>query len=127
MLMGSPMSAETREDVYTNAFLVLNHTPTNFLPHPLVPAGGTNFADDNGDFWNEHSGAITIGEGYIVRPQTGYSHPNTESFDMTYTLGTLNNGDVTNAVVFNNLTDNPDGTPNMLANPYASAISAAAE
>jgi uncharacterized Ntn-hydrolase superfamily protein len=124
MLMGSPMSAETREDVYTNAFLVLNHTPTNFLPHPLVPAGGTNFADDNGDFWNEHSGAITIGEGYIVRPQTGYSHPNTESFDMTYTLGTLNNGDVTNAVVFNNLTDNPDGTPNMLANPYASAISA---
>ena len=47
MVMGSPMTAETRNGVFTNAFLVLNSTPANFIPHPSVPAGGTNFADDN--------------------------------------------------------------------------------
>ncbi|MCH2489510.1 MAG: S8 family serine peptidase [Flavobacteriales bacterium] len=124
MLMGTPMSAETREGVYTDAFLVLDFTPQNFIPHPLVPAGGTNFADDDGDFYNEYSGGLTVGEGYLVRPQTGYSHPTTESFDMTYTLGTLNNGNISHPAIFNNITDNPDGTPNIFGNPYPSAISA---
>ena len=45
---------------------------------------------------------------------------------MNYTLGTLNNGTVTRSVIFNGLGSNPDGTPNMLANPYASPIDASA-
>lgn len=132
MVMGSPMDAETRTDVFTNAFLVLNQVPANFLPHPLVPAGGTNFADDNNDYWNIYNGAINPGEAYIVRPQAGYSDPaydgpppvSTIEFDMTYAQGTLNNGLVQRPIYFNGLLTNPDGTPNALANPYASSIDA---
>lgn len=125
MVLGSPMSSETRTDVYNSAFLVLNHTPSTFIPHPLVPAGGTNFADDNNDFWNIMvSGPINIGEGYIVRPQSGYTDPANTTFDFTYDAGTLNNGDVTKDVIFNGLVTNPDGTPNAYANPYPSPISA---
>ncbi|MBZ0327010.1 MAG: choice-of-anchor B family protein [Altibacter sp.] len=126
MVMGSPMDAETRTDVFNSAFLVLKHTPANFWPHGDVPAGGTNFADDitkNGKFWNAYTGSIDVGEGYIVRPQSGYTDPANHSYAFTYSQGTLNNGDVTRPIVFNGLGDNPDGTPNVLANPYASAIS----
>ncbi|PKA82304.1 putative secreted protein (Por secretion system target) [Ulvibacter sp. MAR_2010_11] len=124
MVMGSPMTAETRNGVFTNAFLVLNHTPGNFIPHPAVPAGGTNFADDDGNFWNAYGGGINVGEGYIVRPQSGYTDPANTTYDMTYSLGTLNNGDVVRPVIFNGLGTNPDGTPNVFSNPYPSAISA---
>ena len=126
MVMGSPMDGETRNGVFGSAFLVLQHTPGNFIPHPSVPAGGTNFADDNGDFWNQISGAtaINVGEGYIVRPQSGYTDPANTTYNMTYTQGTLNNGDVTRSIVYNGAGPNPDGTPNVLANPYASAIDA---
>lgn len=130
MVMGSPMDTETRTGVFNNAFLVLQHTPANFIPHPGVPAGGTNFADDNNDFWNQlASGPINVGEGYIVRPQAGFNDPiyinpgDAFTFDMTYVLGTLNNGDVVRNVAYN-VVGNPDGTPNVLANPYPSAISA---
>lgn len=124
MVMGSPMDAETRTGVYNSAFLVLEHIPVNFLPHPEVPAGGTNFADDNGDFWNSFaSGPIHVGEGYIVRPQSGYSDPANTTFSMTYSQGTLNNGDIVRPVVYNG-PSNPNGTPNVLSNPYASAIDA---
>lgn len=122
MVLGSPMDDETRNDVFTDAFLVLNHNPSNFIPHPSVP-GGTNFADDNGDFWTTYNGAITVGEGYIVRPQDGYSDPANEAYFMTYAKGTLNNGTISKSAIFNNIIDNPDGTPNAVANPYASAIS----
>lgn len=123
MVMGSPMDQETRNDVFTDAFLVLNHNPANFIPHPGVP-GGTNFADDNGDYWTSYNGNINVGEGYIVRPQEGYTDPANEAYFMTYTLGTLNNGIINRPALFNNLIDNPDGTPNTYANPYASAMSA---
>ncbi len=129
MVMGSPMTSEVRElpnGVFGTAFLVLSNTPGNFIPHSEVPAGGTNFADDNGDDWNQFaSGPINVGEGYIVRPQSGYSDPANITFNMTYSLGTLNNGDITRPVVYNNVPAgiNPDGTPNVYANPYASAIS----
>lgn len=118
------MSGETRNGVFTNAFLVLNHDPSNFIPHPGVPAGGTNFADNNGDLWTTYNGAINVGEGYIVRPQSGYTDPANTTYDMTYSLGTLNNGDVSRDIVYNGAGANPDGTPNALANPYASPISA---
>ena len=125
MVMGSPMSAETRNGVFTDAFLVLNNTPANFIPHPGVTAGATNFADDDGNYWQSYAGNINVGEGYIVRPQDGYSDPANEAYNMTYTQGTLNNGDVVKSIVYNNVPANvnPDGTPNALANPYASAIS----
>jgi len=122
MVLGSPMDAETRDDVFTDAFLVLNNNPGNFIPHPGV-GGGTNFADDNGDYWTAYTGNINVGEGYIVRPQEGYTDPANEPYYMTYAEGTLNNGTITKGAIFNNLTDNPDGTPNALSNPYASAIS----
>ncbi|GAB5401166.1 MAG: hypothetical protein Aureis2KO_27510 [Aureisphaera sp.] len=124
MVLGSPMSAETRTDVYGTAFLVLDHVPENFIPHPDVDPGGTNFADDDGDFWTQMaSGSIDSGRGYIVRPQDSYTDPADEPYFFTHALGTLNNGITTKTSVYNG-TSNPDGTPNVYANPYASAISA---
>ena len=132
MVMGSPMDAETRNGVYNNAFIVLGSTPANFYPHSGVPSGGTNFADDktiNGAFLTPYTGTINEGEGFIVRPQAGYIDPaygglDEITFDMTYEQGTLNNGDITRNIIFNGLGDNPSGTPHLLANPYASPISA---
>ncbi len=133
MILGSPMTTETRSDVFGSAYNVQQHTPANFLPHPLVPAGGTNFMDDNLDDWNAYvSGTINPGEGFVVYPQAAYHDPayngpppvSTIVFDLTYAEGTLNNGDVTRSIEFNGAGSNPDGTPNFLANPYASAIDA---
>jgi len=124
MIMGSPMTQEARDEVFVNAFLVLNHTTANFFPHPDVTAQfplAENFADDktqNGSFWNQYSGSIDVGRGYLVRPQADYTDGN-KTYDMTYTKGTLNNGDITFSVVFNN---NKNDSPNVLANPYASSI-----
>ncbi len=124
MVMGSPMTGDTRDGVFQDAFLVLNHHPMDFIPYDGIPAGATNFSDQNGNFWNSYSGAINPGEGYIVRPQSGYNDPANESYDMTYEGGTLNNGTITRPAIFNGAVDNPDGTPIVFANPYASAISA---
>ncbi len=121
MILGSPMTAETRNGVFNSAFLVLNHTTANFVPNPDVAAAfpaAENFADDNYDNWNPYNGIINPGEGYIVRPQAGYGQPG-GVFSMTYQQGTLNNGFVNFNVVFNN---NKNDSPNVLANPYASAI-----
>jgi hypothetical protein len=123
MVMGSPMDIETRGGVFTNAFLVLDHTPNNFNPntHPNIPQGATNFSDLEGDFWTSYSGGINPGEGYIVRPQTGYGDPAGITYDMTYALGTLNNGTVNRPMIYN-VPNSPAGTPNVYANPYPSAI-----
>ncbi|MBT8276504.1 MAG: T9SS type A sorting domain-containing protein, partial [Bacteroidia bacterium] len=131
MIMGSPMTAETRNGVFVNSYNVQEYTSANFLPHPGVPAGGTNFADDNLDDWNPASGAINPGEGYLVYPQAAYNDPlydgpppvTTLTFPLTYTQGTLNNGTISRSVLYNGGT-NPDGTPNILSNPYASPIDA---
>ncbi len=133
MILGSPMTTETRTGVFTNAYNVQEYTSGNFIPHPGIPAGGTNFLDDDQNAWNPASGSITPGEGYLVYPQASYNDPAyggdplaTIVFDMTYTQGTLNNGTVTRPITFNGLGSNPDGTPNVLANPYASPIDASA-
>ncbi|MEZ4858333.1 MAG: choice-of-anchor B family protein [Flavobacteriaceae bacterium] len=127
MIMGSPMTAEARTGVWNTAFLVLNFNPQNFLPHPDVPSGGTNFADDNGDFYSIYSnGPINPAEGYVVRPQSGYDDPTVppagRPFLFTYELGTLNNGTLTYTNYNNGPIANPNGTPNIVANPYACAI-----
>ncbi len=131
MIMGSPMDTETRQGVWSSAFLVLDHTTANFVPHPDVTAafpGAENFADDNNDFWQIYpTGSINVGEGYLVRPQSGYGQPG-GVFNYTYGAsgGTLNNGVTNFNVVYNTpgptAADNKNASPNALANPYPSAI-----
>ncbi len=125
MVMGTPMTDETRTGVYNSAFMVLGFTPANFLPHPDVPAGGTNWADDDGNFYNNlTSGSIEPGKGYVVRPQNGWSDPANMSYNFTHERGVFNNGVVSYTNTNNGPTANPDGTPNVVSNPYPSAISA---
>ncbi|MFC7356571.1 choice-of-anchor B family protein [Jejudonia soesokkakensis] len=127
MIMGSPMTAETRDGVYTDAFLVLEFNPGNFEPAPDLSAQGTNFADADGDYFSIYeNGPINPTEGFIVRPQASYTDGN-QTYDMTHSLGTLNSGTITRPIAFNTPPiNNPDGTPNVVSNPYASAISATA-
>lgn len=123
MVLGSPMTGETRGDVYATAFLVLDHTTGNFVPNPDVAAAfpmAENFADDNYDNWQPYNGAITPGEGFIVRPQAGFGQPG-GIFNFTHDTGTLNNGELTFNVIFNTTKND---SPNVLSNPYPSAISA---
>ncbi|MEM7187471.1 MAG: choice-of-anchor B family protein, partial [Bacteroidota bacterium] len=70
MILGSPMTGETRGSVWSSAFLVLNAITANFVPHPDVEAqfpGAENFADDNNNFWNIYGagGSVNPGEGYL--------------------------------------------------------------
>ncbi|WP_189342911.1 hypothetical protein, partial [Ulvibacter litoralis] len=122
MIMGSPMTSETREDVYNTAYIVRHHNTANFVPNPDVAAAfpsAENFADDNGNNWLTHTGGLAPAEGYMVFPQ-----PNTTgsgSFTHNYTQGTLNNGVIAYPLVYH--TDQ-NSSPNILSNPYASAIDA---
>lgn len=124
MVMGSPVTAETRNGVFVDPFLVLKHTTANFVPHPDVTAqfpAAENFADDNNDFWNPLTvGAIVPGEGYVVRPQAGYGQPG-GVFNYDFQQGTLNNGTIDFNVIYNT---SKNDSPNVISNPYASAISA---
>ncbi len=129
MVMGSPMTAETRDDVWVDPFLVLYHDTSLFVPNPEVEAqmpGAENFADDNYNNWiiidEGFNTPINPGEGYIVRPQAGYGQPG-GTYNYTYKEGTLNNGDITFDVIYNG---NKNSSPNVVANPYPSAISALA-
>jgi hypothetical protein len=128
MILGSPMTAEDRNSVWNSAFLVLEHDTNLFVPNPDVEAqmpGAENFADDNYDNWIAYTGPINVGEGYIVRPQSGYGQPG-GIFNYTYEGGTLNNGEITFEVLYNTpgptAGDNKNASPNVLANPYPSAI-----
>jgi len=121
LVMGSPMTAETRAGVFGNAVFVSQHTTANFVPNPDVAANfplAENFSDDNGDFWNQHTGTITPGEGFLIRPQPNTTSGNT-TYDLVFEQGTLNNGDVSRPSEFNT---NKNDSPNVYANPYASAI-----
>ena len=123
MIMGSPMTAETRTGVYNNARRVLNHITGNFIPNPdveMIDSGTANWADDNGDNWAIYTGgAINPGEGYLVKPQSD-AFPS-GSYDLDYTLGTLNSGVIPFSVLYNGT---QNSSPNMMGNPYASAIDA---
>lgn len=122
MILGSPMTAEIREGVYGAGRTVRNHVTENFIPHPLVEIiapGAANWADDNGDNWVIHTGIVNPGEGYLVRPQPTAS--DSGIYNLEYSLGTLNNGIVNFDVIYNGT---QNASPNILANPYASAINA---
>jgi len=118
------MTAETTTGVFNSAFMVRNHITANFVPNPDVATdfpSAENFADDNGDNWVNYAGNINPAEGYLVRPQSSISDGNA-TYNMTYSQGTLNNGDISFPVVFNTTKND---SPNVLGNPYASSISAA--
>jgi len=120
--MSSPMSTEARDKVYNSAALVRHHLTANFIPHPDVEDDfplAENFADDNGDNWLTHTGLLTVGEGYLVKPfalgETG------GAYSTVYDQGTLNNGVINFTALYG---DNQNDSPNVLGNPYASAIDA---
>ena len=77
MVLGSPMSADTRTGVWNAAFLVLNHLTANLCPilrlqlHFQGPRTLPTTIMTTGC----PSGGINVGEGYIVRPQSGYGQP----------------------------------------------------
>lgn len=121
MLMGSPMTAETRTDAFGSALRVRNHLTANFTPNTAVgnsSPGAGNWVDEEGDNWPVYNGAINPGEGYMVM-QSLSGGPT--SYTMTYDQGTLNNGVVTFNAIYNGT---QNASPNIIANPYASAISA---
>ncbi len=123
MIMSSPMSAETRTGVYGTLINVQKNFPANFVPNPAVAAAfplANNFADDNGDDWQVYTaGPLTPGVGNLVIPQT--TPQGSGSANLNYTLGTLNSGLVTVPLQYNG---SQNASPNMLGNPYASAIDA---
>jgi hypothetical protein len=121
MALGSPMTAETRADGFGPVRRVMYHIPSNFTPNPGVGSTVTNFQDADRNFWRtlNSGGSLNPGEGYLVFPVD--SDGSTRS--LTFDTGTLNNGDVTHALVYNGAS-NPNGTPNILSNPYASPVDA---
>ena len=125
MLLGSPMTLEARDNVYQNAFRVLNHTTLNFFPHPDItdfyaPNTVVNFADDNLNDWTHYSGIVNPGEGYIVYPQASLQDGNA-TYNLNYKEGTLNTGNITYDLEFH---IDKNSSANILSNPYASAIDA---
>lgn len=131
VIAGSPFDIITREDdEFIDMIQFRNHSTANFTPNAAVAAFdplATNFADDDGNNWQAHTGVITPGEGYLVMPQTSPTVADNQNYTFIYygfaaTNGaTLNNGVINFDVVFG---DDQNDSPNMLANPYASAIDA---
>ncbi len=116
-ILGSPMTGATRGVEYVASTMVKYHDTSLFSPHPDVTAldpAAEHFADDNGDNWINHTGVITPGEGYLVRPSAAGG-----TFTTTYTTGTLNNGVITYTAIFG---DDQSDSANVLSNPYASVI-----
>lgn len=123
MILGSPVSGETREDVWSAAYNVRFYSTASFVPNTDVAATGVtyNFASANTDDWNLlNAGALMPGEGYLVFPQDSFNGAG-GIFDYTYNTGTLNNGVVTRGLTFNTTAAD---SPNMFSNPYASGIDA---
>ncbi len=123
VVMGSPMTVETRNGVFGSSYIFVNHLTQNFVPNPQVAAqfpNAENFADDNGDNWQFYNGAIAPGKGYINFPQLSIMDGN-KTYDLTFEQGTLNTGNIDFAVTYN--TDK-NSSPNVLGNPYPSTIRA---
>ena len=119
MILGSPMSAESRTGVYGSGRRVLNHRTDLFIPNGAVGGGTENFVDDNNNNWEVHDIGLTLGAGYLVKPQAPGANPVGGQFDLDYTLGTLNNGVINYPLIY---MGSRNASPNMLGNPYASAI-----
>ena len=122
LVLGSPMTAETNA-VFTGAWRVLEFFPENFIPFDPNDTGGTNFTDDNGDYYEPRNGILFPGEGYLVRPKDP-AIPGGGSYSYSFTNGTLSSGTISYSAFNNGPVANPNGTPQVVANPYASAIDA---
>ena len=126
--LSSPMSDETRNQVYGNARVVFGIIPANFVPFDVdlmeFPefAGAENFLDDNLDYLDEYTGTRNLpdaGIGLLVFPSSDDDDP-AATYNLTYDEGTLNSGMISVPINYNG----PEtiNNYNLLGNPYASAI-----
>lgn len=135
MFMSSPMDSETRDGVYGSindahsSFRVIDVVSANFTVDPALEtylpyAGSEIFLGPNNSFLSNFvaSEALVPGTGLVVYPQSSFTDGNA-AYNLTYTRGTLNNGEITHPIQYNGLTKN---NFNLLGNPYASAIDAEA-
>jgi len=117
VVLGTPMSAETRTEVYGAANRVFEIETALFTPDPAVTSA-INFVDIDFNYFTPSTNLLP-GEGFLVFPQAANATGNV-NFDHTYTLGTLNSGTINYPLVYNGpATAN---NFNLLGNPYASAI-----
>ncbi|MEP2936077.1 MAG: FG-GAP-like repeat-containing protein [Gilvibacter sp.] len=124
MIVGSPMSMTTNTVTFAGAEQFRDHTTANFNADSEVTAedgAALNFADTEGDDWQHYTGTLSAGQGYLVMPQTATTVPDGQTYIYEFNQGTLNNGVVNFAVIFG---DDQNDSPNVLSNPYASAIDA---
>ena len=126
--LSSPMSGESRDQVYGSARAVFGIIPANFVPFDIdlmeFPefAGAENFLDDNLDYLDEYTGTRDLpdaGIGLLVFPSSDDDAP-AATYNLTYDEGTLNSGMISVPINYNG----PETTNNynLLGNPYASAI-----
>ncbi|ARV12095.1 hypothetical protein BTO09_06905 [Gilvibacter sp. SZ-19] len=125
MLMASPMSAESRDGVYSTAWRAYGHNAANFSPNPDVALAFPSaevFIDDNGDdrILLGATSALNAGTGYLVFPQATPTEAGL-SYDLDYTQGTLNSGNIAFPIVYNG---SRDASFNLMGNPYASTLDA---
>ncbi|MCF6306994.1 MAG: choice-of-anchor J domain-containing protein [Flavobacteriaceae bacterium] len=125
-ILGSPMSGTTRSGALVGNNVVMSHDTSLFdldATVTAVNAGAEHFADADGNNWSFMTGAAAINpaEGYLVGPTDQGVIDG--SYALTYNEGTLNNG-VYNFVPVWNI--DRENSPNILSNPYASAIDAVA-
>lgn len=122
IILSSPMSGESRTEVFADANRVFGIIAGNFVPNADVSNEfpmAANFIDDNGDFLDNAIGALAPSSGYLVFPQA-VSDTDPAIFEHTYTNGTLNSGTIVAPITYNSTTSTDNF--NLLGNPYASAI-----
>jgi len=132
-ILGSPMSLTTRGGAFVDNNVVMYHSTAQFNLDPTVTAvnaGAEHFADAEGDNWNFILASTPTTqtfpvEGYLVGPTT--ASVGSGSYNLTYNEGTLNNGVYSFTAIYNlvgTAAENKSNSPNILSNPYASAIDA---
>ena len=125
MIMGSPMSSETRNDVWSSASVVNKHTTTDFTPYVSPdtnnPVIGYNFYDSDANDWSPVSDNLVPTHGYLIRPQAQVDGPG-GVFNYDFNTGTLNTGILTYALDYNSDPGGAQSSPSVLSNPYPSAL-----
>ncbi len=129
-ILGSPMSGTTRDGTFVDNNVVMRHDTNLFNLDPTVTVvnmGAEHFADTEGDNWLFLTGSENINpsQGYLVGPTT--ASVGSGFYNLNYSQGTLNNGIYNYDVVYNNIgttSENRSNSPNIISNPYASAIDA---